>query len=178
MKSKLISTLSQSKSEPTQEPRPGDILLFCNARKFNRLITWFTKSPYYHVAIYKGDGFVVEARPRGVVERDLNGPDGDKAFDVIPSPHGREVGCDALEWAQQQIGAKYDKIDVAVIILERIFENLKINYTNRNKFSCGEFVACAWENAGARLFPDREAESVVPADFATFLPEKVREKRE
>lgn len=178
MTSQLLSTLSRPKDEPAQEPQAGDLLLFCNARKFNRLITWFTKSPYYHVAIYRGDGHVVEARPRGVVDRDLNGPDGDKSFDVIEAPHGRDKGEAALAWAIKQIGAKYDKTDIVVIVLERIFKNLKINYTNRNKFSCGEFVTCAWENAGARLFPDCSAEKVVPADFAQFLSPEVRKKRE
>ena len=37
----------------------------------NRLITWFTGSPFYHVALYAGDQHVVEARPQGVVRRDL-----------------------------------------------------------------------------------------------------------
>ncbi len=178
MTSILTSTLSRPQDEPAQEPQPGDLLLFCNARKFNRLITWFTKSPYYHVALYRGDGHVVEARPRGVVDRDLNGPDGDKSFDVISSPHGREKGEAALEWAIQQIGAKYDKTDVAVIVLERMFKKLHLDYTSHDKFSCGEFVSCAFENAGVQLFPDCPAEKVVPADFAQFLSPEVREKRE
>ena len=165
-------------AEPEREPQPGDILLFCRARQWNKLITWFTKSPYYHVAIYKGDGWVVEARPRGVVERDLNGPDGDKSYNVAPAPHGREIGEAALDWALQQVGKGYDKADVAVLVVERVLKTIRIQRETRDKFSCCELVACAWENAGAQLFPHDEASKLVPADFARFLPPKKPRQRE
>src|SRR5205807_36613 len=41
-----------------RQPRPGDVLLFHRATGLNRVITWFTRSPYYHVAIYAGDSHV------------------------------------------------------------------------------------------------------------------------
>lgn len=151
-------------------PQPGDILLFNRARKWNRLITWFTSSQYYHVAIYQGDDHVVEARPRGVVCRDLNGPDGDKSYDVIAAPENR--GAEALRWAQKQIGKRYGKSDVFVLIMERVFRNLKFNYQTRSQFSCGELVTCAFKNAGVMLFPDINAEIVVPADFGQLIDDK------
>ena len=150
--------------------QPGDILLFTHAKKWNRLITWFTKSRFYHVAIFEGDTFVVEARPRGVVRRDLNGPDGDRYFVIASAPHSK--GEAALRWAQARIGDGYDPIDVAVIVLETMFKNLNINYTSKHRFSCGEFVAKAYLEAGVNLFPDRKPERVVPADFARFLKKK------
>ena len=164
-------------SKPTKpEPQPGDILLFHRARKWNRLITWFTHSPYYHAAIYAGDDHVVEARPRGVVCRDLNGPDGDKAFDVIPAPGGK--GQEALDWARAQLGSKYDKGDVAALVLERICSRLHLSRQCEDKFSCGELVALAFEQAGVEMFPNREARQIVPADFAPMLPAKLLQKRE
>lgn len=149
------------------EPQVGDILLFNRARKWNRLITWFTRSQYYHVAIYEGKHHVVEARPRGVVRRDLNGPDGDKAFDVIAAPEGK--GIAALQWAQKQIGKRYSKRDVFILIMERVFSSLDLNYRTRGKFSCGELVTCAFKNAGVTLFPDINSEIVVPADFEQLI---------
>lgn len=176
--SDTISCKSSRDSSSETEPQPGDILLFCRARKFNRLITWFTKSPYYHAALYKGDGFVVEARPRGVIERDLNGPDGDKAFDVIEAPDGREKGEAALQWALSQVGKSYDKKGVAVLVADRMLRSVKLKDKDRDKFSCGELVTCAFLNAGVELFPDRNPGDIVPADFARFLPDQTCEKRE
>lgn len=148
-------------------PQSGDILLFNRARKWNLLITWFTSSRYYHVAIYEGEDHVVEARPRGVVRRDLNGPDGDKSFDVIAAPEGK--GIAALRWAQKQIGKRYGKRDVFVLIMERVFSSLDFNYRTRGKFSCGELVTCAFKNAGVTLFPNINDEIVVPADFEQLI---------
>lgn len=167
--------MKSSQSQKAQ-PQAGDIVLFHRARKWNRLITWFTKSPYYHAAIYAGDNHVVEARPRGVVCRDLNGPDGDKAFDVVPAPGGK--GREALDWARAQLGSKYDRLDVAAIVLDRICSSLHLSRQCEDKFSCGELVTLAFKKAGVEIFPDREASEIVPADFAPMLPTQLRQKRE
>ena len=150
-------------------PAPGDILLFYNATGLNRAITWFLRSKYYHCAIYAGDGNVIEARPRGVVRRNLQSREGGHDFVVAPAPEGR--GEAALAWGESKVGADYDRIDVVVIVLERVFRHLHLNYTSHDKFSCGEFVACAFENAGANLFPGKSADDIVPGDFARFLPD-------
>jgi len=149
-------------------PLPGDVLLFAHATGWNRLITFFTRSIFYHVAIYAGDFQVVEARPQGVVSRDLRGPEGTHFCAVLPDPNRR--GRAALDWAQGQIGGRYDRWDVLVIILEHVFTHLHLNYAPPGRFSCGEFVARAFEEAGVCLFPDRDAEGTVPGDFARLLP--------
>ena len=147
-------------------PKPGDILLFHNARGSNNLIGWFTGSPFYHVGIYAGSGKAVEARTPGVVHDTMEDRTGN--YVVLPAPEGR--GKKALEWAMQQVGDGYDKWDVGVIILERIFRRLHLNYTSPNKFTCGEFVATAFAEAGVDLFPDCDLSAVVPGDFARYLP--------
>jgi hypothetical protein len=170
-----------------QKAKPGDILLFNNAKKFNLLITWLTRSHYYHVGIYQGNSHVVESRPRGVISRDLNGPDGDRSFDVISAPQGK--GKAALAWAESQIGADYDKSDAVVITLDQLFK-LRLAPLLRHKrvktlsgdeavpeaeaqqYSCGEFVALAFRNAGVELFPDREPPEIVPAEFEPLLSKR------
>jgi hypothetical protein len=146
-------------------PKPGDILLFHKARGLNRLITWFTRSPFYHVALYAGDGRTVEARTRGVVHDTLRGREGN--FRVLPAPKGR--GRAALAWARRQVGDGYDERDLLIILLERIFGRLYLP-TRPDAFTCGEFVATAFDKAGVALFPDRDLAAVVPADFAALLP--------
>jgi len=155
-----------------ERPQPGDVLLFAHATGWNRLITFFTRSPFYHVAISAGDVLVVEARPQGVVCRDLRGPEGTHFCAILPDPDGQ--GLEALAWAQSQIGGKYDRWDTLVIILEHIFKHLHLNYAPPGRFSCGEFVARAFAEAGVRLFPDRDTAGIVPGDFACLLPPGVK----
>jgi len=153
---------------PSEMPQSGDVLLFAHATSWNRVITFLTRSRFYHVAIYAGDYHVVEARPQGVVSRDLRGPQGTHFCAVLPNPSGKWP--EALFWARSQIGAKYDRWDIGVIVLEHIFTHLHLNYAPPGRFSCGEFVARAFEQAGAPLFPDRDAADIVLGDFDRLLP--------
>ena len=155
---------------PIPEAQPGDILLFHNARGLNRIITRFTKSPFYHAALYGGAGRTVEARTPGVVRQDLRGREND--FVVAPAPKGK--GKAALAWASSQVGDAYDNLDIAVIVLDRLCRFLHFNYTPHDKYSCGEFVAVAYDKAGAPLFPERDLGDIVPGDFARFVPPSVR----
>ena len=157
---------------PLANANPGDILLFHKARELNWLITGFTHSPFYHAALYAGEGKTVEARTPGVVRQDLRGREND--FVVAPAPEGK--GEAALAWAQSQVGDAYDDLDVGVIILDRLCRFLHFNYTPRNKYSCGEFVAVAFDKAGVPLFPERDLGDVVPGDFARFAPPLQRER--
>lgn len=170
-----ILTETTSDSEPPvfkelEGARPGDLLLFTKARGLNRTITWLTRSRFYHVGIFKGGTHVVEARPRGVVCRDLTGPDGDKAFVVIPAPGGEETARKALQWAEAQIGDGYDPINAAAIVLDRFLVCWRFSYGLENRYSCGELITEAFRQAGHDPFPCCAAESIVPGDFEKYLP--------
>lgn len=155
-------------------PQPGDICLFYNARGLARLITWFTRSRYYHVALYEGGDCVVEARPRGVVRRNLKEV-GERDFIVVSAPENS--GKRALEWAQLQVGDGYDVPGVLILVLERLFVNLHFNVKpSHNRFSCGELVLCAFRETGTDLLPDFTPDDVVPADFARLLQENATQK--
>lgn len=143
----------------------GDILLFHNAKGINKLITMLTGSPFYHAALYSGDGNVVEAIASGVVNGNLIGRE--KDYVVIASPHGR--GEEAMLWAETQIGDGYDFMDLAFIFLERICKIIHYNYTSASKYSCGEFVATAYDKAGVHNYPKSELSEVIPGDFAQFV---------
>jgi uncharacterized protein YycO len=153
----------------------GDILLFYRPVGKDRVISLVTKSPYFHVALGCEPYGVVEAVPRGVRRRDLSTARAQHPYVVIPAfPDSGEA---AAAWALTQVGDGYDTADLAVIVLHRIFKIFRINYTVGDRFTCGEFVASAYEHAGRRLFPDIDTEDVVPADFVRFLPEKLRRAR-
>jgi hypothetical protein len=160
------------KKSATVKVNVGDILLFRRATGICRVITWLTRSCYYHVGIYAGNAHVVECRPVGVVLRDLRQGKEGTVFAVIPAPAGK--GQQAVKWAKYRLGTLYDPVGVLVILLERIFARLQIHYAPRNRYTCGQFVALAFEHAGVRLFPDLESTDVVPADFERMLPADAR----
>jgi cell wall-associated NlpC family hydrolase len=148
-------------------PKPGDILLFSQARGLSRLIPWFTGSRYYHCALYEGDGRVVEARPSGVVRRDLKEEE-DMVFRIIPMPE--EKGQAALDYGRCCLGRNYDVLDIFFIILRHYFPWLRINYSNHDSLVCSELVVNAWRGAGLDLFPGEQSALLIPADFEPFLP--------
>lgn len=164
------------KINSSKEPaRPGDLLLFYNAGGVTRLITWFTHSPFYHIGICAGDECVVEARPRGVVLRDLRAAN---EHDYLVIPTAGNGGTHALEWARQQVGDTYDVLGIAVLILERLFNSLHLNYRPPGtRFSCCELVICAFREAGVELLPGLDPSAIAPADFAVLLPAAERANR-
>ncbi|HSC48024.1 MAG TPA: hypothetical protein VLG68_08050 [Gammaproteobacteria bacterium] len=153
------------------EPRPGDILLFHHiARLRDLLITMVTHSPFYHTALYAGDGHVVEARPQGVIFNDLQGRE--QNFVVVPAPEDK--GEEALAWAKTRLGAKFDRLDFGIIFLEHVFKFWHINYTPKDRYTCAELVASAYEHAGVRLVPEKAIDEVEPADLARLIPASTR----
>ena len=147
---------------------PGDVLLFYKPRGLTKLISVVTRSPFYHVAVAAGGTKVVEAIPSGVVCRDVHPGGRKRRYVTIPRPGG--TGPAALAWAQTHIGDGYDPRDFVGLLLDRVLSHVHFNVVEGDRYTCGEFVACAFEHAGVRLFPDIDSADVVPADFARFLP--------
>jgi len=87
---------------------------------------------------------------------------------VLPAPEGK--GEAALAWARAQLGAKFDRLGLLVILLEHLFTHWHINYTPQNKYTCAELVATAFEHAGVRLVPEKALDEIAPADLARLLP--------
>ena len=149
--------------------KPGDILLFDRPKGgLGVIISFVSRSTYYHVAIFEEKTFTIEARQRGVVRRDLRTKEGGHTFTVIAAPDGK--GQLALDWARAKIGAKFDRLDFLVILIDRFVTRLRLHYHGFGAYSCGEFVAKAFTAAGVRLFPDLNDDDVEPADFARLLP--------
>lgn len=154
-------------------PRPGDILLFCHAQGINRIITWFSGSPFYHVGLYAGDHCVIEARVPGVVRRDLR-EGKERDYILIPAPEDR--GAIALEWAKNQVSEDYAVLGVGVLILDELLTRWNFSYTRPGHWTCGQFVARAFEKAGVDLFSGRKPAGVTPWDFARLRPDLVSAK--
>jgi uncharacterized protein YycO len=136
------------------------------------IISFVTRSTYYHIAIFEGGTTTIEARQRGVVRRDLRSNEGGHVFTVIPAPEG--TGTLALDWARAKLGSKFDRLDFLVILVDRLVTRLRLHYHSFGAYSCGEFVAKAFTAAGVRLFPELNDDDVEPADFARLLPKGQR----
>ena len=154
-------------------PLPGDILLFTDAPGLTRVIPWFTNSRYYHVGLYEGGPFSLEARVPGVLRRDIS-RDKQLVFRFVPMP--REGAQKALDFVRAHLGSNYDLVDIAAIIVNHSFPKLRLNYSNPDSFTCGELIAEAWKAAGLDLFPATKPELIVPGDFAQFLPVDARDR--
>ena len=153
--------------DPLRHPQPGDVLLFYRPRRgTDYLIRWFTRSPFYHAALYAGDGSVIEARPVGVAHNSLAGRD--DGFIVAPAP--QDKGADALAWAKTQLGDQFDHRDFLVVFLEHVFVGWHINYTPPGRYDCAGFVTDAFRHAGFDPFPDRHPSEIDPADWTRYLP--------
>lgn len=156
------------------EAEPGDLLLFTRAKGLNKMITMYSRSPYYHVAFYAGGPFVVEARPRGVVRRDLRGPDGDKIFVVAPltkvSGCTREQAIAALRWAESKIGLGYDPLNVFAMVLDRTLPCWRVPSVDNERYACGEIVTQALREAGFDPLEGMDSPDVLPGDFEKYVP--------
>lgn len=151
----------------------GDILLFYRPRGLGIFVSLLTRSPYYHVALGIDSKRLVEAVANGVIQSDLDSKRG-KRFVVIP-PQDKASAERAVSWAIGKIGDGYDPKDLLAIALGRIFGRLQVHFVTGDRYTCAEFVAMAFKEGGADLFPDLDPEEVIPADFARLLPARSAE---
>lgn len=173
-------TSSRARRDALANASPGDILLFRHASGINRFIRMFSGSPYHHVGLFAGGQWVIEARITGVIKRDLSRAKVRLRFRVIPAPGGPLVGRAALDWAQEQIGKRYAFGSIFALVIDRLIERtigrVDVVWRQRDRVSCGELVAQAYEAAGVQLFPGLESEEVAPWDFVRLLPKKSQRK--
>jgi hypothetical protein len=147
-----------------QTPEPGDLLLFYGGRQLGWWIERVTRSPFYHVALYDGDGYVVDAVPRGVVRRPLADGTTGTRFVVARAPEAR--GEDALSWVKTQIGRRFDAPGMLVVLASLALGNRPFRYRPTRRFTSSHLVVAAFRAAGVDLAPGRNPALVTPADLA------------
>jgi hypothetical protein len=152
---------------PPAEPRPGDLLLFYGGCRLGWWIERVTRSPFYHVALYDGAGFVIDAVPRGVVRRRIDDGTTGTRHVVAPAPDGS--GEVALAWAKQQIGRRFDALGMFVVLGHLALGRAPLRYQPTRRFTCSHLAAEALRQAGVVIAPGRGAGLVVPADFACLV---------
>jgi diacylglycerol kinase (ATP) len=144
----------------------GDLVLFGPDHTFGAwLIEMLTRSYYHHIAIYDGEGMVVEAMPEGVNRYAL----GNRSVTGIRPEVLPEQRRAAADWARQHVGGMYDTRGVFLIAIDRVFPGLRLGNVAANRFSCAVFIADAYLRAGVDLLPGHRWQDLVPADFMALL---------
>ena len=142
---KLVPLEAGGMSYHPQYLLPGDLIVSTSAAWISARIRDLTNSPVSHVAIYIGDGQVIESVDEGVVVRSLTDALQDDYYaaafraDALTDPQRSTL----VRWLRSQVGKQYDY--VAIISL--------LQYQQPEKWFCSELVFAAFEHVGAPLGP-------------------------
>jgi uncharacterized protein YycO len=172
----------------TDKLKPADVILVYH-KKFDMSaipvkLGNFFKSGYdergwTHVAIYIGDGKVVEslAFGVGVVERNINEAylKGNHQLRILRHKNSTdEQNRKAAEFCKAEIGDKYEKREQIYFIFNYLvvpsfrfaLDNQFIDnlFKNNKSYFCSELVASAFEAAGSYPF-ERAPRKIMPLDF-------------
>jgi uncharacterized protein YycO len=162
--------------------KAGDILVVHNTGLLNIIIRAITRSKFNHVGLFVSDNEVVEATFNGVFKNPIS------KFDNLAKDNKcyysvyRVVGAidsdvkDITNFAISQIGAKYDEMQIARMLLVYVLRLPRcINYPDKlKKWICSELVAEAFARAGYVFSPDIKPDNIVPGDFPkSSIVEKV-----
>ena len=149
--------------------QPGDILLFRTTKNspfHDKLIAfgeWLTgeketKHSYHHVAMVGTDGQVFEAIWKGTVCHPFAEVDQTGVIEVYRVKNATDIQIqEALEWAQANLGKKYD------------FIGLFLSWAGihgRNAEICCTYVGNAWKAAGVQVTPKAKEKIYSPDDIA------------
>jgi uncharacterized protein YycO len=155
------------------QPRIGDFGVVRSNGIFARLIQVGTLSRWNHAFIYIGDGYIVEANPKGIQRSRL-----DKYNNVAWNRHedlNHEERQQIVMFAINAIGKPYNFLMIGNIALRilglKLLAKTKIMYrwAQASKgYICSELVAEAYESIGENLC-DKDPDLVTPGDLAERL---------
>lgn len=149
--------------------QPGDILLFRTTKnsplhdKFIAVAEWLvgekmTKHSYHHVAMMGVDNQVFEAIWKGTVCHPLEDVDKTGLIEAYRVKNATDVQIqEALEWAQANLGKKYD------------FVGLFLGWAGldqKHAEICSTYVGHAWKAAGVQLTRKAHERIYSPDDIA------------
>lgn len=163
-------------------PRPGDFFLVPIEGTVGKLIQfgqWLNGDgfrPVQHAGIYIGDGYTVEAYPKGAEKCSLSGPAYDGIIwstdhiELTPTQRGQIV-AHALDYVVAK--TPYSFLDYVSIALARFGLRprwLKRYIASTGHMICSQLVDQAYQDAGVKLFSDdRIPGDVTPADLYNLL---------
>lgn len=159
----------------------GDILFYKTSGSiFDRLIAWWTKSPYVHVAIALDSKNQIEARANGVLRTGIDmsrvGAVWHMDRDIQDANVGGNTVAEALQkrltialvWLNMQVGREYSWADIVDAVAEKWYQKFYIVQTQH--YDCSALAAEFMKRAGFGLLIRGVAtEQVTPGMLANKL---------
>lgn len=149
-------------------PQPGDYLTTATGGWFGGAIRWITHSKVNHAAVYIGNGYIVEAEPKGArVGHVSEYPEPVWSNIDLTNPQRYVI----VAAAQRFVGTPYNFLDIAAQAVVRLFRwhapQWALDRVSRtDRLQCAQLVDECYMEAGVHLFPDGRPEGMIsPEDL-------------
>ena len=133
--------------------QPLDIIIVYNPRSWlHRLIYGVTSYKAGHVALYLGDGIIIEANSSGVHRKPWkNYRDGMLVYLARPIAMTEAAGLKIREYCFKSENRPYAFGQLIAIFFKNLFHVRHVPDVSKQAVICSEFVACALQEGGIIL---------------------------
>ena len=147
--------------------QPLDIIIVYNPKSWlHRLIHGVTHYKAGHVALYLGDGRIIEANSSGVHVKDWkNYRDGMLVYLGRCGNLNEDRELKIRQYAADMVNKEYAFAQLAMIFFKNLFGVRHIPDVSKQAVICSEFVARAFKEAGILLCPGIRPEETTPGDI-------------
>lgn len=143
--------------------KKGDIIFVYGSSLIDKAIEFITRSKYNHIAIYIGEGKVMEAQGfRTVGTQDINLYNG--VYDAYRIPLTNEQIEQGLNWLIKQEGREYDYWDIFVLLL-RCTIKFRIPWHEGKRILCSRLGRDFVSNCNIKI-PNK---NMTPEDFFEWV---------
>lgn len=148
--------------------QPLDIIIVYNPKSWlHRLIYRVTEYKAGHVALYLGDGMIVEANSSGVHRKPWkNYRDGMKVYLARPLGMTETMELNIRMYCLANENKPYAFAQLAMIFFKNLFRVRHVPDVSKQAVICSEFVAWAFWYGGIYLCPGVRAPETTPGDIA------------
>lgn len=156
-------------------PNLGDFCVIGHGSSLTAMtIETFTGSPYYHAAIFVGNGDVIEARPEGVGAAPIGSWTNRTILwsNLDLTDEQRKNICES---ARAMAGIPYSWVDIVALGLsawgitpEWVWKRLE----RSDRLICSQLVARCYHLAGINLIPSKADCRITPGDLADVIEHK------
>lgn len=170
-----LTNLPSLKKEVSEEISVRPILAFKKKVKstpwYGKLISWWCKSPYYHVEIILNKKWISASPDENVYVRDIRNPlKPEWDYMILPEVKLNKHTYEAIEnYAFAQHGVKYDMYSIVFSMV------LPWDLNCANKWFCSELVVEILRLLGYKVLYDYQPNTVSPGKLfkiLSILPEK------
>lgn len=147
--------------------QPLDILIVYNPRSWlHRLIYGVTHYKAGHVALYLGDGMIIEANSTGVHRKQWkNYREGMKVYIARPLSITETSELKIRSACLDMENDRYAFLQLAMIFIKNLFRVRHVPDVSKQAVICSEFVATVFLAGGINLCPGINPWEVTPGDI-------------